>query len=337
VEPILIPDATAEPEAYVTALLETLGDRDPLEVYASTVVAVERACADLDERAWFTPLGSGEWSAHQVVGHLLDVDIVYGFRWRLSLTADTPSYPGYDERKFALLPKGPPATVLAGFAGLRRANLALLQSLSADDFQRRGVHGEQGSENVSRMVAKVAGHDIAHVNQLERTVKAACSGAQARQTVMTRPRGWHSPAGFGQFKEVEMTATSTSDRMTEERLSGFFEAWNKHDVERAVAFFTPDGMYLASWGPDDDGTVFRGIEEVRRGVQAFLERYPDGHYADAKVLIAGDRGVATWTFSGTSAVDGPIRYRGADVFEFAGDRIRVKDAFRKERATPLGS
>jgi hypothetical protein len=38
---IEIPDATAEPAAYVRALIDTLGDRDPLEVYETT--AGERA------------------------------------------------------------------------------------------------------------------------------------------------------------------------------------------------------------------------------------------------------------------------------------------------------
>ncbi len=40
----------------------------------------------MNGRAWFKPLGPGDWNAHQVVGHLFDVDIVYGFRWRLALS-----------------------------------------------------------------------------------------------------------------------------------------------------------------------------------------------------------------------------------------------------------
>src|SRR5262249_51964595 len=44
---IEIPDATAEPAAYVRALLDTLGDRDPLEVYETTAGQVRRLCQDL--------------------------------------------------------------------------------------------------------------------------------------------------------------------------------------------------------------------------------------------------------------------------------------------------
>jgi ketosteroid isomerase-like protein len=129
---------------------------------------------------------------------------------------------------------------------------------------------------------------------------------------------------------------ATIPAMSEERLNEFFDAWNDHDIERVVSFFTPDGAYLASLGPEDDGTAFRGIDEVRRGVTAFLGGYPDARYTDAEVLITGQRGLALWKFTGTT-IDG-VRtvYRGVDVFEFEGDRIRLKDAFRKERAKAVG-
>jgi len=133
------------------------------------------------------------------------------------------------------------------------------------------------------------------------------------------------------------TASDTSTAMTVERLNEFQAAWNAHDIERIVAFFTPDGAYLGSVGPDDDGTAFRGIDEVRRGVTAFLTMYPDAHYSDVRSLLVGDRGVVQWTFSGTPASGTPITYRGVDMFEFVGDRIRLKDAFRKERAKPIGA
>jgi len=97
------------------------------------------------------------------------------------------------------------------------------------------------------------------------------------------------------------TASDPSTAMTVERLDEFGAAWNAHDIERIVSFFTPDGAYLGSVGPDDDGTAFVGIDEVRRGVTAFLAMYPDAHYSDVETLLVGDRGVVQWTFHGTPA------------------------------------
>jgi len=124
--------------------------------------------------------------------------------------------------------------------------------------------------------------------------------------------------------------------MTREQLERFFDAWNDHDIDTIVDAFTPDGAYLASIGPDDEGTAFRGAEEVRRGVAAFLGRYPDAHYTDLRIGMDGDRAFATWTFSGADPQGQRITYRGVDVFEFEGALISLKDAYRKERAAPIG-
>jgi len=173
IEPIQIPDATLEPAAYVQALVDTLGDREPLEVLRQTPAAVRAMCTELGDAQWRTPMADGEWNALQVVGHLLDVDVVYGFRWRLILTEDRPAYPGYDEKRWSLLPRPAPARLLAALEGLRAVNLAVLEAVGGDAATRVGVHGEQGRERFDLTVRKVAGHDLAHRNQLARTVAAA--------------------------------------------------------------------------------------------------------------------------------------------------------------------
>jgi hypothetical protein len=100
----------------------------------------------------------------------LDVEIVYGFRWRLALTADRPSYPGYDEKLWSLLPKPPGDRLSLLLEALRAHNLWLLSSIPRAEWSRVGVHGEQGEETVEVMIQKVAGHDLAHVNQLQRAL-----------------------------------------------------------------------------------------------------------------------------------------------------------------------
>lgn len=123
--------------------------------------------------------------------------------------------------------------------------------------------------------------------------------------------------------------------MTNDRLQRFFDAWNDHDVETIVGYFTPEGAYYASIGPDDEGTAFRGLDEVRRGVTAFLGSYEGIHYSDLAMGVDGDRGWASWTFSGSrDGVD--MGYRGVDLFVFDGDWIVLKDAYRKERSRPIG-
>lgn len=169
-ERIDLPDASAEPIAYRDALVSTLGERDALEVMAATLEALPRLLGGLDDTAWTRRPEPDEWSPVEIVGHFFDVDLVFGFRWRLTATEDRPTYPGYDEKRFAALARPEPPRLLAAWTGLREANLAMLRGLAPEDFQRWGVHGEQGEERLRLAVDKLAGHDLAHLNQLERAL-----------------------------------------------------------------------------------------------------------------------------------------------------------------------
>jgi ketosteroid isomerase-like protein len=118
--------------------------------------------------------------------------------------------------------------------------------------------------------------------------------------------------------------------MTVEILEAFGEALNRRDLDAAMSFFTEDGSYQAAAGPALEGRDFRGRDAVRAGLEAFLARCPDGRYEDVSLVVAGDRGFGEWTFVGTSIDGQPVRIRGCDLYEFAGDKITRKNAFRKQ-------
>jgi uncharacterized protein (TIGR02246 family) len=119
--------------------------------------------------------------------------------------------------------------------------------------------------------------------------------------------------------------------MTTERLDAFMDAWNAHDVEGIVSFFADDCVFHPSVGTELMGGTYVGKDEVRRGVAAFFERYPDGRFEDASAFVAGDRGASEWTFVCTGPDGAEVAVRGCDLFEFQGEKIRVKNAFRKNR------
>jgi SnoaL-like domain len=55
-----------------------------------------------------------------------------------------------------------------------------------------------------------------------------------------------------------------------------------------ISFFAENGIYHASVGPDALGKSYVGKDNIRRGVQAFFDRYPDGKFENLKVVAAGD-------------------------------------------------
>ena len=117
--------------------------------------------------------------------------------------------------------------------------------------------------------------------------------------------------------------------MDESRLQAFGEAWNSHDADLVVSYMTDDCVFHASLGPELLGRSYVGAEEVRQGVQTFFDRYPDGRFEDSSVFVGGDRGASEWTFVWTDEAGETRRVRGCDLFAFEGDRIRLKNAFRK--------
>ncbi len=125
-------------------------------------------------------------------------------------------------------------------------------------------------------------------------------------------------------------AERTGTAMTAERLAEFGEAWNHHDVDLVMSYMAEECAYYASFGTTPSGTSYVGREEVREGVGRFFEAYPDGRFIDSSVFVVGDRGAAEWTFVATEPDGTAMKTRGCDLFEFEGDKVKTKDAFRKQ-------
>src|SRR3546814_257609 len=87
-----------------------------------------------------------------------------------------------------------------------------------------------------------------------------------------------------------------SNQMDIKRVTEFGEAWNSGDAELVASYFTEDGSYHASVGPDRLGKSFRGRDEVRRGVQRFFETFPGGRFDNSKVHLFGNFGTFEWDF-----------------------------------------
>lgn len=127
-----------------------------------------------------------------------------------------------------------------------------------------------------------------------------------------------------------MTA-ATSPSMTVERLRQFSAAWTAGDVDELMSFMTDDCVYHASVGPEP-GSTYRGRDDVRRGFAAAIAYDQGRERHEGPAFVYGTLGVAEWAFQ-EKAPDGAGRLiRGCDIFEFAGDKIRKKDAFRKVHA-----
>lgn len=171
-EPINVPDATREPAAYRQALLDLSQDAEPLATLSQTIKEWRTITNGLTPSQLTRRPAADEWSIHELTGHLFDVDLVFGFRTRLILTADRPTYPGYDEKLFAEFPRPHFPELLDAWEALRTTNLLVFEAAPPDAATRIAIHQEQGPETYDDLVKKMAGHDVVHLNQLKRTAEA---------------------------------------------------------------------------------------------------------------------------------------------------------------------
>ena len=112
-------------------------------------------------------------------------------------------------------------------------------------------------------------------------------------------------------------------------LQAVLDAFNAHDLDAIMEFFTEDCVFDTPRGPAPGGLRLVGKEQVRKGFQARFDGIPDIEYGDDRHWACGDRAVSEWTIRGTRSSGEPIEVRGCDLFEFTDGRISRKDSFWK--------
>lgn len=161
--------------AYVDETLALLGDRDPVESLAAMPQWLTAHLDALPETALGVPEAPGKWSITQVLAHLADTEVAFGFRARLVLTQDRAPLHGYDENAWAArfrYDEADPAEAFHAFAMLRTWNLRVWRSAGPDDMARVAIHSERGEESFDRVLRMAAGHDLRHQRQILRILKA---------------------------------------------------------------------------------------------------------------------------------------------------------------------
>jgi hypothetical protein len=118
-----------------------------------------------------------KWCILEIIGHLADIEIVYGYRMRQMIADEKPVIAPMDQDQWAKnlgYMEASPAELLAQFGVNRHHNLRLLRRLKPDDLNKSAWHPER-NENVdlADMVQRLATHDANHIEQIERLKKAA--------------------------------------------------------------------------------------------------------------------------------------------------------------------
>ena len=163
------------PQEYTQRMLKQSGGNDPVKVQAATAAKLGRMIQRVPPAKLRKRPAPGKWSAGEILAHLADCEIVTGWRMRQILGAPGTPLQAFDQDAWAAAghyEKRGARKSLEHFRAAREANLALLKSLTPEQWKHHGMHSERGVETIEHVVAMMAGHDLNHLGQVERIVAA---------------------------------------------------------------------------------------------------------------------------------------------------------------------
>ena len=130
---------------------------------------IVRAAFDGFERAQpAPPPGEGEWTAHDIVVHLADAEIVRAARFRLILGEDDPALSPFDQDRWQsrlAYPSRSPELALAVFETMVRSSHELLSAVPPESLARTAPHPD-GPLSCLDLLERGIAHATAHAAQI---------------------------------------------------------------------------------------------------------------------------------------------------------------------------
>jgi hypothetical protein len=174
-----VPDPVAAGKEYRDTLLRLLGDQDPTEVIQRLPDDVEALIREAGDHLRTRP-EPGEWSVIELLGHMVDAELVVAGRLRWILANDEPPLMAYDQDLWVerLHHVDDDADeLLALWRALIRSHVRLWNRTSEPDRARVGMHSERGPESFDVTYRMLAGHGLLHLAQMRRTISRVARSA----------------------------------------------------------------------------------------------------------------------------------------------------------------
>lgn len=141
---------------------------DPLDVLRTTLAAYREVFARNTAADWATPRAPGTWTAHQVLVHVTQWELIFSTRIRTALAI--PNYVVQPMDQDDLLDIEAPAVdaamAAAAFEAVRRMNIALVAALTPAQRAKAITHPERGPIDIEDLIVTLAGHGAHHLAQL---------------------------------------------------------------------------------------------------------------------------------------------------------------------------
>jgi hypothetical protein len=159
------------PQQYTQRMLANAQGQDPIKLQSATPKKLDRLIRGVSTAKLRKRPAPDKWSVAVILAHLADVEIVVGWRMRSILGSPGTPIQAFDQDAWVTAghyEKRDPRKAVAQHRVAREANLDLLKSLTPDQWKHFGMHSERGQESIEHIARMIAGHDVNHLQQIER-------------------------------------------------------------------------------------------------------------------------------------------------------------------------
>ena len=151
-----------------TPYTDDLAGREPVEAMRDAAARIRALAVGWRPDQFDRTYATGKWTARQILTHLAQSEIAFGYRARMALT--TPGYAAQPFDQDAWMARESSTSghdALDAFLGASAMNVSLFAALTDADRAIALAHPEYGSLTVDWIIHQMAGHQIHHLRQLE--------------------------------------------------------------------------------------------------------------------------------------------------------------------------
>lgn len=126
-----------------------------------------------DERAREQRDGADGWSITEIVCHLRDFDEFFYGRAVMMQGQERPQLPAYDHEALAIERAYQQETLAEAYGALKRSRgrfVDFFAALTPPQWERAGIHPEQGPFTMTDALMQVSAHDLDHLEQITRVL-----------------------------------------------------------------------------------------------------------------------------------------------------------------------
>jgi DinB superfamily len=158
-------------EEYRDRMFVLVDGKDPVKLQAAAPARLAKLLKGVSpSRARKRP-APDKWSIAEIVVHMADTEVVFGYLIRGIVGEPGTRIDGFDQDAWLVAlhyDKRDMRKSFAEYRAFREANVALLKSLTPEQWKIRGMHKSRGPETMETVVTMFAGHDLNHFQQIER-------------------------------------------------------------------------------------------------------------------------------------------------------------------------